>query len=61
MPTGGVTVENAADWIRAGAVAVGVGSALTDAAAIAARDYASIASKARRLVEDVANAKGGQR
>ena len=23
MPTGGVTVENAGDWIRAGAVAVG--------------------------------------
>ena len=31
MPTGGVTPENAGDWIRAGAVAVGVGSALLDA------------------------------
>lgn len=29
VPTGGVSVENAADYIRAGAVAVGVGSALT--------------------------------
>ena len=33
MPTGGVTVENAGDWIRAGAVAVGVGSNLLDAKA----------------------------
>ena len=34
MPTGGVTLDNAGDWIRAGAVAVGVGSALLDARAI---------------------------
>ena len=31
MPTGGVTLDNAGDWIRAGAVAVGLGSALLDA------------------------------
>ena len=36
MPTGGVTLDNAGDWIRAGAVAVGVGTALLDAKAIAA-------------------------
>ena len=36
MPTGGVTIDNAGDWIRAGAVAVGVGTALLDAKAIAA-------------------------
>lgn len=29
VPTGGVTPDTAADWIRAGAVAVGIGSALT--------------------------------
>ena len=34
MPTGGVTLDNAGDWIRAGAVAVGLGSALLDAKAI---------------------------
>ena len=34
MPTGGVTLDNAGDWIRAGAVAVGLGSALLDAQAI---------------------------
>ena len=31
MPTGGVTIENAGEWIRAGAVAVGLGSSLLDA------------------------------
>jgi 2-dehydro-3-deoxyphosphogluconate aldolase/(4S)-4-hydroxy-2-oxoglutarate aldolase len=60
MPTGGMTVENAADWIRAGAVAVGVGNALTDSKAVAAGDFASIAARARRLVDDVAAAKGGR-
>lgn len=29
LPTGGVTVQAAADWVAAGAVAVGMGSALT--------------------------------
>lgn len=29
MPTGGVNVENAGDWIKAGCVAVGAGGALT--------------------------------
>jgi 2-dehydro-3-deoxyphosphogluconate aldolase/(4S)-4-hydroxy-2-oxoglutarate aldolase len=39
MPTGGVTVATAADWIAAGAVAVGVGSELTrgDASEVAGR------------------------
>src|SRR6185295_8780411 len=34
MPSGGVTLDNAGDWIRAGAVAVGLGSSLLDAKAI---------------------------
>lgn len=53
MPTGGVSVENAGEWIRAGAVAVGVGSALLDAKAIAAADYRPIAENARRIVANV--------
>lgn len=31
MPTGGVSVDNAAEWIKAGAVSVGVGSQITKA------------------------------
>ena len=39
MPTGGVTIDNAGDWIKAGAVAVGVGSALVDAEGVASGNY----------------------
>ena len=53
MPTGGVTLDNAGDWIRAGAVAVGVGTALTDATAIAAGDYAKLRANAERIVANV--------
>ena len=35
MPTGGVSQANAAEWIRAGAVAIGAGSSLVDAKAVA--------------------------
>jgi 2-dehydro-3-deoxyphosphogluconate aldolase/(4S)-4-hydroxy-2-oxoglutarate aldolase len=58
MPTGGVTVDNAGDWIRAGAVAVGLGSALLDPKAIAANDFDAIAALARRAVDGVAAARG---
>jgi 2-dehydro-3-deoxyphosphogluconate aldolase/(4S)-4-hydroxy-2-oxoglutarate aldolase len=53
MPTGGVTLDNAGDWIRAGAVAVGVGTALLDGKAIAAADYATLRANAARIVASV--------
>lgn len=53
MPTGGVTVDNAGEWIRAGAVAVGVGSALLDAKAIASGSFGPIVENARRIVANV--------
>ena len=58
MRTGGVTLDNAGEWIRAGAVAVGVGSALLDAAAIASGDYRVLEANARRIVASVAAARG---
>ncbi|MCL4814804.1 MAG: bifunctional 4-hydroxy-2-oxoglutarate aldolase/2-dehydro-3-deoxy-phosphogluconate aldolase [Vicinamibacteraceae bacterium] len=57
MPTGGVSLDNAGDWIRAGAVAVGVGTALLDTKAIAAGDYGVITANARRLVASVTAAR----
>jgi len=57
MPTGGVTIDNVGTWIAAGAVAVGIGTSLLDAAAIAAGDFATIAANARRTVENVARAR----
>ena len=53
MPTGGVTLDNAGDWIRAGAIAVGVGTALLDARAIAAGDYGILRTNAERIVANV--------
>jgi 2-dehydro-3-deoxyphosphogluconate aldolase/(4S)-4-hydroxy-2-oxoglutarate aldolase len=53
MPTGGVTVENAGEWIAAGAVAVGVGSALLDTKAIETGDYAALTTRAERIVANV--------
>ncbi|MGB2713286.1 MAG: bifunctional 4-hydroxy-2-oxoglutarate aldolase/2-dehydro-3-deoxy-phosphogluconate aldolase [Vicinamibacterales bacterium] len=56
MPTGGVTLDNAGDWIRAGAVAVGVGTSLLDAKAIAAGNYDVVRSNAERIVTNVRTA-----
>ena len=53
MPTGGVSIDNAGDWLRAGAVGVGVGSALVDTKAIAARQFNVIAENACRIVANV--------
>ena len=57
MPTGGVSLENAGDWIRAGAIAIGVGGALVDPKLVASGDYAAITDRAKRLVERVRNAR----
>jgi 2-dehydro-3-deoxyphosphogluconate aldolase/(4S)-4-hydroxy-2-oxoglutarate aldolase len=53
IPTGGVTLDNAGDWIRAGAAAVGVGTALLDARAIAAGDYRVLTANAARIMAGV--------
>lgn len=60
MPTGGVTIDNAGDWIRAGAVAVGVGTALLDAKAIASGSYDVLRTNAERIVANVRAAKEQQ-
>jgi 2-dehydro-3-deoxyphosphogluconate aldolase/(4S)-4-hydroxy-2-oxoglutarate aldolase len=59
VPTGGVSIENAGDWIRAGAAAVGAGSALLDTAALAAGDYQKLTDNARRIVANVTAARAG--
>jgi 2-dehydro-3-deoxyphosphogluconate aldolase / (4S)-4-hydroxy-2-oxoglutarate aldolase len=53
MPTGGVTPDNAGDWIRAGAVAVAAGSSLLDAKAIESGHFEVITENARKFVENV--------
>jgi 2-dehydro-3-deoxyphosphogluconate aldolase/(4S)-4-hydroxy-2-oxoglutarate aldolase len=51
VPTGGVTVDNAGDFIRAGASAVAAGSNLVDASTVAARDWTTITARARAYVD----------
>ena len=53
MPTGGVTLENAREFLAAGACCVGIGTALLDKKLIDADDWEGLASRARRLVESL--------
>jgi len=55
MPTGGVSLENVADWIKAGSVAVGVGGNLTAGAKTG--DFASITQLARQFVQKIKEAR----
>jgi 2-dehydro-3-deoxyphosphogluconate aldolase / (4S)-4-hydroxy-2-oxoglutarate aldolase len=56
MPTGGVTPENAPDFIRAGACCVGIGTALLDAVTLTAEDWDGLTRKTRALVESLRKA-----
>jgi 2-dehydro-3-deoxyphosphogluconate aldolase/(4S)-4-hydroxy-2-oxoglutarate aldolase len=49
VATGGVTAENAAEFLAAGAFAVGVGGALVEQEAVARGDFQRITQQARRL------------
>ena len=53
MPTGGVTLDNAGEWLAAGACAVGVGSALVDSKAIKEKNYDTLTEKAKRLIQSI--------
>ena len=53
VPSGGVTLENAAEWIRAGAAAVSVGGALLRAALLGHESAAELTARARLLVTQV--------
>lgn len=52
-PTGGVDVKNAGEWIRAGAVFLGAGSALLSKDAMANKDWANITANAKAFVDAV--------
>ena len=53
MPTGGVTLTNAGDWLKAGACAVGVGSALLDNQAIAENNFSLLTENAKTLMQSI--------
>lgn len=57
LPTGGVTLENTPDFIKAGAVAVAVGTALVDKKLVAEKKFDLITERARQFVEAVRKAR----
>jgi len=59
VPTGGVNLNNAAEFLRAGASAIGVGGELCTRAALEAGDAAAIANAARQYVDAVREARRG--
>ncbi|ELZ41190.1 2-dehydro-3-deoxyphosphogluconate aldolase/4-hydroxy-2-oxoglutarate aldolase [Halorubrum californiense DSM 19288] len=58
MPTGGVSPDNAAEYIDAGAFAVGAGGALVDYDAAERGDYEAITETAREFTRVVEEARG---
>jgi 2-dehydro-3-deoxyphosphogluconate aldolase/(4S)-4-hydroxy-2-oxoglutarate aldolase len=60
MPTGGVDLNTAGDYLRAGACCLGVGSQLVDPKAVARRDYDYIRGLAWQYTEAVRLARGGE-
>jgi len=55
MPTGGVSMDNVTEWIKAGCVAVGVGGNLTGGAKTG--DFRSITEMAKRFIEAIRQAR----
>jgi len=55
IPTGGVSLENAAEWISAGCVAIGVGGEMTKGAKNG--DFDAVTEAARRFVTAVRSAR----
>ena len=61
IPTGGVNASSAADFIAAGAFALGVGADLVDATALREGNLEKITAAARELVTAVLNARNALR
>jgi len=56
MPTGGVSLENVGEWIKSGAVAVGVGGQLTAPAKLG--NYEAVTAYARNMLSAIKVARG---
>jgi 2-dehydro-3-deoxyphosphogluconate aldolase/(4S)-4-hydroxy-2-oxoglutarate aldolase len=59
MPTGGVNLDTAEEFLKAGACALGIGSSLVEPKAVAAGDLKRIELLARQYVEIVRKFRGG--
>ena len=59
-PTGGVDLHTIGDWFAAGAVCLGVGSALVKKDLIEKQDWRGLTELARRFVDEVKAVRGGK-
>lgn len=57
IPTGGVSLDNAGEFIRAGAIGIAAGSNLVDAGTVARQEWNTLTERARLLVAAVAAAR----
>ncbi|HEY2148961.1 MAG TPA: bifunctional 4-hydroxy-2-oxoglutarate aldolase/2-dehydro-3-deoxy-phosphogluconate aldolase [Pirellulales bacterium] len=60
LPTGGVNLKTAPEFLKAGACALGVGASLVDPQTVANRDYAKITAIARQFIEIVRQTRAGK-
>jgi len=58
VPTGGVNLQNAGEFIRSGAAAVAVGGELVDKKAVAEKRYSVIAENAQKFLAEIRKARG---
>lgn len=61
MPTGGVDLKNAADWIKAGAVLLGAGSSLVSKDALEKDDWQSVTANAKAFVAAIKAARAAKK
>lgn len=59
IPTGGVSLENCAEFIKAGAAGIAIGSNLVDSKTVANEEWSVLTGRARAFVDAVAQARGG--
>jgi 2-dehydro-3-deoxyphosphogluconate aldolase/(4S)-4-hydroxy-2-oxoglutarate aldolase len=57
MPTGGVSLDNAGDWLKAGACAVGIGGALLDKQALSEKRFQVLTDNAKRVIANIEKAR----
>ncbi len=58
VPTGGVNLQNAGEFIKAGCAAIAAGGELVDKKAVAEKKFSVIAENARKFVAEVRKARG---
>ena len=57
MPTGGVNLINAGEWLKAGACAVGIGTALLNKKAIEENRFVVLTENAKILMKSIEKAR----